>query len=372
MDTGILLNVVQSMVQRIEKLIPEGGYRKMALINLKNGRQIGGGERPYIIAEMNSSHNGKTECARQMMDAAKDCGCDCVKFQSWTEETLYSEEYYEKNPISRRMVKGFSLSESQLYELWEYSKKIDIDFSSTPYSNREVDFLADRIDVPFIKIASMEINNFPFLTYIAKKGKPVILSTGMASYMEIKKAVDTIVTTGNRNLCILHCVSVYPAKADSVNLNNIVYLRESYPEFAVGYSDHTMGSEVACGAVALGAEVIEKHFTMDRSRMGMDNNMAAEPAEMKELVRKCGNVYAALGGTKRIISEDEQSQLKKMRRSIVAGMNIKAGTVIEAGMLDYKRPGTGLSPVEGEEIIGKRISRDIKKGFLIYKEDFEW
>ncbi|MEY8430303.1 N-acetylneuraminate synthase family protein [Lachnospiraceae bacterium 48-42] len=343
----------------------------MSEIKLKNGRIIGNREKPYIVAEMNSSHNGKTERARQMMDAAKACGCDCVKFQSWTENTLYSEEYYAQNPISRRLVKGFSLNENQLYELWEYSREIGIDFSSTPYSEKEVDFLADRIEVPFIKIASMEINNPLFLEYIAKKGIPIILSTGMASYEEIDQAASVIINAGNTNLCILHCISVYPAEPDSINLNNLVYLKEKYPEFVIGYSDHTMGDEIACGAVALGAGVIEKHFTMDSSRMGMDNNMATEPEEMKALVHKCHNVHAAMGRAERLLSEKEKSQLVKMRRSIVAKSDLKAGTVLEAGMLDYKRPGTGLPPMKRCEVVGKRLKRAIKKGFFILKDDIE-
>jgi Sialic acid synthase len=343
----------------------------MSVIKLRNNRIIGNGYRPYIIAEMNSSHNGKTERAREMMDAAKLCGCDCVKFQSWTENTLYSEEYYAENPISRRMVRDFSLNEDQLFELWEYSRKIGIDFSSTPYSVEEVDFLADKIGVPFIKVASMEVNNPFFLEYIAKKGIPVILSTGMASYEEIDQAVDVIINAGNTDLCILHCVSVYPAEPDSINLNNLVYLKEKYPSFVIGYSDHTIGTEVSCGAVALGARVIEKHFTLDCSRMGMDNNMAIEPDEMEALVYQCRNVYDALGNAERIISEKERSQLMKMRRSIVAKEDLKAGTVLEAGILDYKRPGNGLPPIDTNRVIGKRLRKDIKKGFFILPEDLE-
>lgn len=343
----------------------------MAGIKLKNSRVIGSGNKPYFIAEMNSSHSGKIDRAIQMIDTAKKCGCDCVKFQSWTEDTLYSEEYYEDNPISRRMVKGFSLSEEQLYELWKHSKEIGIDFSSTPYSDQEVDFLADKIEVPFIKIASMEINNLPFLEYIAKKGKPIVLSTGMASYEEIRKAVEAIVKTGNRDLCILHCVSVYPAESHIINLNNMVYLKEKYSDFVVGYSDHTIGSEVACGAVALGAGIIEKHFTLDNSRMGMDNNMAAEPEDMKELVQKCLSVYNAMGNKERILSSEEQLQSAKMRRSIVAKVDIAEGTVIEAGMLDYKRPGTGMSPGLMQNIIGKRICNDIKRGHMILESDIK-
>lgn len=343
----------------------------MGRIKLRSGRVIGDGERPYIIAEMNSSHNGKVERAIQMIDAAKECGCDCVKFQSWTEDTLYSEEYYAENPVSRRLVKGFSLKEEQLYQLWEYSKKVGIDFSSTPYSDEEADFLVDKVEVPFVKIASMEIDHLPFLTYIAEKGVPIVLSTGMSGYDEIEKAVETIARTGNRDLCILHCVSVYPAEPEMIHLNNILYLKEKYPDFAVGYSDHTMGSDVACGAVALGTGIIEKHFTLDRFRMGMDNHMATEPEEMREFVQRCQNVYNAMGSRERILSAQEKAQAAKMRRSIIAKADIEKGAVIESGMLDYKRPGTGISPARRDEIIGKKMKKSIKKGFGILEDDFE-
>lgn len=343
----------------------------MGQIKLKNGRVIGAGKPPYLIAEMNSSHNGKIEKAKQMIDAAKACGCDCVKFQSWTETTLYSEEYYAQNPIARRMVKGFSLNESQLYELWEYCKKNEIDFSSTPYSREEVDFLANKVKVPFIKIASMEINNLPFLEYIADKKIPILLSTGMASYDEVERAVTTITNTGNRNLCILHCVSIYPAEPKLINLNNIAYLKDKYQDFVIGYSDHTIGSEVACGAIALGAAVIEKHFTLDSSQMGMDNNMATEPKEMKELIQKCLNVYEALGMNERILTENEKVQARKMRRSIIAKTDLDEGTIIREEMLDYKRPGTGFEPSKRQDIIGRRLKKGIKKGFMFSQDDLE-
>lgn len=341
----------------------------MAKIRLNNGKSIGDGQKPYIIAELNSSHNGKAEHAKRMIDAAKECGCDCVKFQSWTADTLYSEQYYSENPISRRMIKGFSLNENQLYELWRYCQEIGIDFSSTPYSEQEVDFLAEKVKAPFIKIASMEINNLPFLKYIAGKQIPMILSTGMSSYEEIGQAVEVIKGEGNQNLCILHCVSVYPANADMINLNNIIYLKERFPEFPVGYSDHTIGSEIACGAVALGAAVIEKHFTLDHSKIGMDNHMATEPKEMGELIQNCLNVYNALGSRERMMSKSEMIQASKMRRSIVAKTDLSEGTVLEEQMLDYKRPGAGISPSRNKEVIGRILGKSIKKGFMILPDD---
>ena len=175
----------------------------MRFMKLRGGKVIGDGMKPYIVAELNSSHNGKVEIAKQMIDAAKDCGCDCVKFQSWSADSLYADEYYKNNPISKRIVAKFSLTPDQLLELSAYCKEVGIDFSSTPYSKEEVDFLAEKTEAPFIKIASMEINNLPFLKYIGEKGIPIVLSTGMSTIEEIREAVKAIESTGNRQLCIL-------------------------------------------------------------------------------------------------------------------------------------------------------------------------
>ncbi len=266
----------------------------MTTVKLEDGFEISNFGKPYFIAELNSSHNGSLERAKEMIAEAKKAGCNCVKFQSWTPDTLYSKSYYDENPIAKRMVAKFSMFEEKLGEAAEYCREIGIGFSSTPYSEKEVDFLAS-LNPPFIKVASMEINNYPFLKYIAEKGLPVILSTGMADTEEIEKAVAAVESTGNRRLCLLHCVSVYPASAGMINLNNIIGLRERFPEYPVGYSDHTLGIEVPVAAVALGACIIEKHFTLDSSKMGWDNGMAMEPKQLAELVEACGNVKNSLG-----------------------------------------------------------------------------
>lgn len=335
---------------------------------LDNGVEIEAGKRPYIVAELNSSHNGKVETAKKMIDAVLECGCDCVKFQSWSAESLYCDEYYADNPISKRIVKGFSLEESKLEELFDYCRKKRIDCTSTPYSESEVDFLV-RMNVPFIKIASMEINNFPFLEYVAKTGKPIVLSTGMSTYDEIDKAVSMIRDSGNDRLCILHCVSVYPADVSVINLNNMVVLKERYSDCTVGYSDHTIGNEVATAAVALGAGLIEKHFTLDNSKMGMDNNMATEPVEMRKLVEKCHNVFLAMGSRERVLTDKEVEQRQKMRRSIVATEDIVVGNVIGREMLEFKRPGIGMAPEQVDAIVGCIANNDIKKGYLIRESD---
>lgn len=338
---------------------------------LRNGKEIQNGGKPYIVAELNSSHRGKTDQAKQMIDSAKACGCDAVKFQSWTAESLYCEEYYKYNPMAKRLASGVSLSRDQLFELSGYCKEVGIDFASTPYSKDEVDFLADVCRAPYIKVASMDIDNIPFLKYIAKKNIAIVLSTGMASIDEIETAVKTIETAGNENICILHCVSVYPVEPANVNLRNMVMLKEHFPECTVGYSDHTAGSEVACAAVALGAGLIEKHFTLDNRKIGWDNQMATEPDVMQELVNRCQNVYVSLGSYDRVLSEDELTQRSKMRRSLVAARNLTAGETITANDMDAKRPGDGISVEDYEQLIGKKLKTDVTKDFLLRPEFFE-
>lgn len=338
---------------------------------LSNGKVIDNYSKPYIVAELNSSHFGKVENAKKMIDAAKDCGCDAVKFQSWTEESLYCKDYYDANPMSKRMVKGFSLTPDKLLELANYCAEVGIDFSSTPYSKEEVDFLVDECKAPFIKVASMDINNLPFLDYIARKGVAIVLSTGMATVEEIDTAVNTIVKCGNSNICILHCVSVYPVEASKVNLNNMVMLKEKYKKFSVGYSDHTIGSDVACAAVALGASLIEKHFTLDNTKIGWDNQMATEPADMKRLVESCNNVYVSMGEFDRSVSEKEQEMILKMRRSVIIARDIKVGEVLSMDDLDAKRPGDGIPVSEIYDLIGKKMLCDLSKDSLIKREIVE-
>ena len=332
---------------------------------LRNGKSIVTGGEPYIVAELNSSHQGKISTAREMIDAAKECGGNAVKFQSWSAESLYCQDYYAQNPIAKRMVRGFSLKPEELLELAEYCNEIGIDFSSTPYSEEEVDFLVERCGAPFIKAASMDINNLPYLRYIAKTGVPVVLSTGMASMEEIEAAVGEIENAGNDNICILHCVSLYPAEEQFVNLNNMVRLKEKFPKYAVGYSDHTIGSEAACASVALGAALVEKHFTLNNKKIGWDNQMATEPGEMKELVDKCRRVYRSLGDYERKLTRDELEQRRKMRRSIVAAVDMPKGHKIEEKDLTAKRPGDGISVSEYERVIGRILDRDIQKDQLI-------
>lgn len=343
----------------------------MSKIFLRNGKIVGDYLNPYIVAELNTSHFGDIAIAHQMVDKAKEVGCDCVKFQSWTADTLYASSYYSNNPIAKRVVTKFSFSSEQLRELAQYCGSVGIDFASTPYSKDEAAFLVHECQVPFIKIASMELNNHPYLAYLGKLGAPLVLSTGMGSIEEIRDAVKVIEQSGNRDICILHCISVYPAPLEETRIQNILGLRAEFPNYPIGYSDHTEGIEVSIGATTLGACLIEKHFTLDSSRIGMDNQMATEPGVMAAMIEGCRGVHAALGGSSRILSNSEFSQRAKMRRSIVAKNALKAGTILKDADLDAKRPGDGLEPRFMPELIGKRLLVDVCEDGMIHRDDVE-
>ena len=343
----------------------------MARLTLRDGMVLEDYGKPYIVAEVNSSHNGDVDLARAMVDAAAEAGCHCVKFQSWSAESLYAAEYYKENPISKRFFLRFSLSEEELKSMANYCRQQGIQFSSTPYSKREVDFLLDECGAPFVKIASMDLNNYPYLRYVGKKNAPIVLSTGMSTMEEVKKAVETIEEVGNSQICLLHCISIYPPDLNTIHLKNIIGLRDLFPNYPIGFSDHSIGCEIANAATALGAVLIEKHLTLDHKKIGMDNQMAMEPGDLKNLVRGCNNIYEAMGHKERVLMEAEIEQKKKMRRSIIAARDLKAGTVISADDLDAKRPGTGIAPSRMDSLIGKTLTRDVAFDEVFKEEDFE-
>lgn len=338
----------------------------MAKCVLNNGRVIGDNEKPYFIAEVNSSHNGSIDIAKQMILKIKEIGADAVKFQSWSASSLYSKDYYKENPISKRFFEKFSINNDGFLEIIDYCNNHNISFSSTPYSKDEVDFLVNVAKVPFVKVASMDINNYLFLEYIAKTNSAVILSTGMSTYEEVDKAISILKSNGCKNLCVLHCVSLYPVEYKDINLKNILYLKNKYNDIPIGFSDHSIGYEVPVSAITLGATVIEKHFTLDKNKIGMDNQMATEPEDFKQMIIACNNVYEALGSEERIILDEEKEQLKKMRRSIVAKKALKSGHILTIDDIDFKRPADGISPDEYEKILGKELNSDIEEDSIIY------
>jgi N-acetylneuraminate synthase len=305
-----------------------------------------------------------------------------VKFQSWTKDSVFSRKVYDENCFLsddyrnrtdftlEEIVDKFSVSEEELRELKGFCHEVGIDFSSTPFSQREVDFLTDELDVAFLKVASMDLNNYDFLRYMATKQKPIILSTGLSRLSEIDKAVATIEATGNRQIILLHCVSVYPPLDEGVNLNNMDMLRANYPDYPAGYSDHTIGTSIPLAAVAKGACLIEKHFTLDKEMFGWDHKVSANFDEMREIVVGAERIVKALGSYRRVLTQAEEKQIPAYRRSIVAARPIPQGKVIEREDLDTKRPGTGVEPQYMSMVIGRMAKRDIAFDSLLDGEDF--
>ncbi len=325
---------------------------------------------PYVIAEIGSNHNGDMALARKLIEAAKAAGADCVKFQSWSKESIFSRKTYEDNYFIaddyrnrtdhtlESIVEAYSISEEELLEMNAFARKLGLDCISTPFSFGEVDFLVDHLEAPFIKVASMDVNNYPYLDYIARKGLPIVLSTGLSELHEIDRAVRTIEEAGNRRIVLLHCVSIYPPRDDQVNLNNIDTLRTLYPDYPIGFSDHTLGFSIPLAAVAKGACIIEKHFTLDKNLEGWDHKVSATPEEMAVICRESKRIARALGSTRIEVPEDAERR-SSFRRSIVTTRPIKAGEVIRREDLDFKRPATGIPPEYLDFVVGRIAKVDL-------------
>lgn len=346
------------------------------IINNKGIKNFG---QPYIIAEIGANHNGDMDLAMSIIDSAVECGVDAVKFQSWTDKSLIAQAEYDSNQTYndsekkhfgslKQMVEAYYLRDEQHHLLKEYCDKKGVVFCSTPFSNEETNLLND-IGVPFFKVASMDINHIRLLKHIAQKGKPVILSTGMATLSEIETAVRTIETQGNKNIILLHCVSVYPPDSKDIHLHNITSLQKIFPDYPIGFSDHTIGVSIPIAAVALGAAVIEKHFTIDKNLPGWDHEISADPDEMKFIVEQSQIVNAALGRFERTVSAAEQHKKTKFRRSIVLTRDMRKGEVISESDITFKRPGTHIRPDEEKYVIGRRINRNMCNDELLDWDD---
>ncbi len=343
-------------------------------INLENY------SKPYIIAELGSNHNGDMDLARKLIVEAKEAGADCVKFQSWSKDTIFAREKYEDNYFIaddyrdrddftlEEIVEEYSISNTELLEMKAFADEVGIDCSSTPFSKEEADFLVEKLESPFIKVASMDLNNHPFLDYLARKGLPMIISTGLSELHEIDKAVRVIENAGNTKICILHCVSTYPPVDTDVNLNNLTTLMNTYPDYPIGFSDHTIGIEIPLASVALGASLIEKHFTLDKNMEGWDHKVSATKDEMIGIVCGAKRINDALGSF-RISAPESDEKKAEFRRSIVITRDMKAGEIILVDDLDYKRPGTGLKPEMTDFVIGMKVNKDLVFDHILQKED---
>jgi len=341
-------------------------------------RYIGEREPVFIVAEAGVNHNGNIELAKEMIDVAAEAKVDAIKFQLFKTEELvtnhapkakYQLKYTDPEESQYKMLKKLELEESDIKELCYYARSKGLIFLATPFDFESVDLLQE-LNVPAFKISSCDLTNLPLIEYIAEKGKPIILSTGMGSLGEIEEAINTIKNVGNENIIILHCVTSYPAEFKDLNLKVIQTLKNAF-KLPVGFSDHSIGIYASIAAVALGAVLIEKHFTLNKDLPGPDHKASLEPNELKELVRAIRLIERALGdGVKRITPEEEELK-KVIRRSIVAKEDISAGAIITRDMISFKRPGVGLSPKYYKHIIGKRARRSIKAGEMIYWWDIE-
>ena len=339
-------------------------------------RPVGDDHSCFVIAEAGVNHNGCIERALQLIDCAADAGADAVKFQSFNASQLVTKDaqqaaYQKKNlgheQSQLQMLQTLELSESDHRQLIQRCVERDILFMSTPFDRQSADLLT-ALNVEVFKLPSGEMTNTPFLKYVAQTGRPLIVSTGMCSLGEVEAAVQTIEETGNTDFVLLHCVSNYPADPADVNLRAMATMRAAFGR-PVGYSDHTMGIEVGVAAAALGACVLEKHFTLDRSLPGPDHQASIEPDELKTLVSSIRTVELALGTGVKKPAVAELDTAKAARKSLVTAEEIPAGTELTPDLIAFKRPGTGLPPTMQPHLLNRRTRTTLPAGHLLRLED---
>lgn len=326
----------------------------------------------FIIAEAGVNHNGSLVLAKKMVNKAKEAGADAIKFQTFKTESIvcefaekaeYQKDTTKKSESQYEMLKKLELTRNMHEELIEYCREMKIQFLSTPFDIESVQYL-NELNIPIMKVPSGEITNYPYLKKIAESGKPVILSTGMSDLKEIEDALKVLRQNGSDNIILLHCNTEYPTPMEDVNLSAIKTLKEKFG-LKVGYSDHTMGNDVSIAAVAIGAEVIEKHFTLDRTMEGPDHKASLEPEELKSMVQSIRNIEKAMGTGIKEPSPSERKNVKIARKSIVAKKEIKKGEIFTEKNLTTKRPGNGISPMYWNELIGQVADREYNVDELI-------
>lgn len=326
----------------------------------------------YIIAEAGVNHNGSLDIAKKLVDEAKKSGADCIKFQTFIAENIISKnakqaKYQTKNigkeQSQLEMIKKLELSFEDFKQLNNYCIEKNIDFLSTAFDLESIDFL-ESLGMNTWKIPSGEITNLPYLIKIAKLKKKVILSTGMSTMQEIEDAVNIFKEYGTTDITILHCTTQYPTLFEDVNLNAMLSIKEKFG-YDVGYSDHTKGIEVPIAAVALGATVIEKHFTLDNNMIGPDHKASLQPDELKKMVESIRNIELSLGDGRKVVANSEKENISIARKSIVAKKSIRKGQLLSEENITVKRPGDGISPMKWFDILGTVAIRDFEEDELI-------
>jgi len=339
---------------------------------------IGDGFPVFVIAEAGVNHNGDVQLAFQLVEAALESGADAVKFQTFSADELasdaakkasYQKERTDATESQREMLRKLELSFDDFRRIRDYCSERGILFISTPFGIQSADLL-DQLQVPAFKIPSGELTNHELLVHVARKNKPILLSTGMATLDEVRSAVQAVRSTAPVGLALFHCVSCYPAAAEEINLRAMHTLQKEF-DLPVGFSDHTLGCHVSVAAVASGAKIIEKHFTLDRNLPGPDHAMSLEPEELHTFVRQIRDVEQALGdGVKRPVAREHEI-MAVARRSIIALRDIEAGIELTREMLALLRPGTGIAPYELPRVVGGRAKRAIKRGCVLSWDDIE-
>jgi len=339
---------------------------------------VGDGEPCFIIAEVGINHNGDVEIAKRMVDAAKNAGVDCVKFQTFKANEFvgdpkltytYKSQGRTVTETQIEMFERYEFSKKEWEEIIKYCRKKNIIFSTTAQNPSDLDFISSIADLPFIKVGSDDLTNLGLLKYYASKNKPIIISVGMAYASEIKDALSIIRKTNN-SIIVLHCTSSYPTEADEVNLRKIKAIKNLF-KVIVGFSDHTNGILASVASVVLGANVVEKHFTLDKNMPGPDHYFSSDPKELEQLVTGIRYIEKSMGNSILIPTKKEIEMRKIARRSIVAASDIIIGQTITKESVEYKRPGTGLAPKLVDSVIGKKAKINIKKGSLITFNNIE-
>ncbi|MGE5111017.1 MAG: N-acetylneuraminate synthase [Acidobacteriaceae bacterium] len=347
----------------------------MQILNL-NGRKIGADSPCFIIAEAGVNHNGDLGLAKRLVDAALEAGADAVKFQTFRAEEVvsvaapkaeYQEETTGTTESQLEMVRKLELSPRATREVAAHAASCGILFLSTGFDNDSVDLL-DEIGVPAFKVGSGDLTNLPLLEHIASKCRPVILSTGMSFLNEVEEAVTTLTSAGCPSFALLQCVSSYPADPEAANLRVLHTLKEKF-DAPVGFSDHSLGHDVAIAAVALGAKIIEKHLTLDANLPGPDHRVSLTPDAFAAMVKSIRTVEASLGDGIKRPTPSEQNVRDVARRSVVTRAAVPEGTPISREMLSFKRPGTGIPPRDWAKLIGRVTKRDIPADSILRYED---
>lgn len=329
-------------------------------------------KKTLIIAEAGVNHNGCIDLAKSLVDKAVIAKADIIKFQTFTAENLVTKNAqkaeYQKNNLAGEstqfnMLKNLELSQSEFKELKDYCTEKNIEFLSTAFDLESIDFL-ESLGMNTWKIPSGEITNLPYLIKIAKLKKKVILSTGMSTMQEIEDAVNIFKKYGTNDITILHCTTQYPTLFEDVNLNAMLSIKEKFG-YDVGYSDHTKGIEVPIAAVALGATVIEKHFTLDNNMIGPDHKASLQPDELKKMVESIRNIELSLGDGRKVVANSEKENMSIARKSIVAKKSIRKGQLLSEENITVKRPGDGISPMKWFDVLGTVATRDFEEDELI-------